>query len=306
MKLLSGAHDWAVGGTALTIGNFDGVHLGHQALLASLRKKADAKNLPLTVLIFEPQPSEFFRGGEAPPRLSSLREKLYLFKQAAVDYVCCLRFDEKMAAMPPLEFADQYLFSRLKTRYLMIGEDFHFGYQRQGDVKLLKDLTAKHQCELVIFSDFRAGDVRVSSTKIREALKLGDTAQAELLAGRPYSMCGRVVSGSGIGRLWGIPTANINLRRLSVPFTGVFLVKVQRVNGVSLQGVANMGYRPTIDGTKLVLEIHLLDFDENIYGEMLQVRFLQKLRDEIKFSSVDILKAQIHEDIAVARKLFLN
>jgi riboflavin kinase / FMN adenylyltransferase len=290
-------------GTVATIGNFDGVHLGHQALLATLQRQADKLKLPMVVLLFEPQPNEYFHGQQAPARLASLREKLNVLKLCKVDYVCCLKFNTALSLMPARSFAMHYFFSSLQVKYLLIGEDFHFGQGRKGDVQLLSEIGNKSGCLVQTFPNFSIKNDRVSSTKIRDALAHGKLAQAAEFLGRTFSLCGRVIKGEGRGKQWGIPTANLNMQRLILPLKGVFYVKVQRAKGEWLEGVANLGSRPTVDGKKNSVEIHLLDFDERLYGEMLQVFFLHKLREEVKFLSVDALIAQIHHDIAAAKQL---
>lgn len=303
MKLLHGFQQIAElgAGTVATIGNFDGVHRGHQALLATLRSQASRMQLPMLVMLFEPQPSEYFHGQEAPARLSSLREKVDMLRQCGADYVWCLKFDEYLASMSAGEFAEHFIFSLLQAKYLLIGEDFRFGHDRIGDVALLNDLGSKRGCVVQKFSDFFIDTQRVSSTKIRHALKEGMLDYAAKLLGRPYAMCGRVVHGTGRGRQWGIPTANVNMHHNVLPLKGVFCVRVKRQGKPLLTGVANIGCRPTLDGTENNLEIHLFDTDESLYGEILQVYFLHKLRDEIKFSSVDDLIVQIRKDIAEAK-----
>lgn len=306
MKLLHGLNSipFFANGTVATIGNFDGVHLGHQALLAQLRRQADRAQLPMVLLLFEPQPGEYFLGQQAPARLSSLREKLQVLKKCNVDYVYCLKFNKRLALMPADVFAQHYFFSLLQVKYLLVGEDFRFGRQRMGDISLLKGMGEKAGCVIQPFPDFSLENVRVSSTKIRDALAKGELERASVLLGRTFSLCGRVIKGDGRGKQWGIPTANLSMHRLSLPLKGVFCVQVWRERGGWVQGVANLGRRPTVDGTKNVLEIHLFDFDQNLYGEMLQVFFLHKLRDEIKFSSVDALITQIHDDVVAARTQF--
>lgn len=306
MKLLRGFHQISDLGvsTAATIGNFDGVHCGHLALLKKLRNQAERFNLPLLVMLFEPQPSEYFRGAEAPARLSSFREKLDILRQAGVDYVCCLKFNNHLASMRAFEFAERIIFSLLKAKYLLIGEDFHFGHERVGDIALLKDVGSKSGCDVDAFPDFFIDHQRVSSTRIRQALAAGDLEQAAHLLGRSYSMCGRVIRGDGRGRQWGIPTANLSLHRLTLPVKGVFAVRVFRQGKPALNGVANIGCRPTVDGSKNVLEVHLFDVNESLYGEMLQVNFLYKLRDEMKFASIDALITQIHNDVNLAKTWF--
>jgi riboflavin kinase/FMN adenylyltransferase len=291
-------------GSVATIGNFDGVHRGHQALLAMLRSQASRMQLPMVVMLFEPQPGEYFYGKEAPARLSSLREKVDMLRQCGADYVFCLKFNQDLASMSAIEFAERFIFTLIQAKYLLIGEDFRFGHDRIGDVSLLNELGSQQGCFVQKFSDFFIDTQRVSSTKIRHALKEGKLDYAAKLLGRPYSMCGRIVRGAGRGRQWGIPTANVNMHHKVLPLTGVFCVRVKRQGKPLLTGVANIGCRPTIDGTKNILEIHLFDTNESLYGEIVQVYFLHKLRDEVKFSSVDDLIAQIHNDIAAAKAYY--
>lgn len=303
MKLLRGIQQvtaFSVG-TVATIGNFDGVHRGHQALLTKLRQEATRLSLPMIVMLFEPQPGEYFQDQQSPARLSSLREKLQMLRQSGTDYVICLSFKESLASMSAVAFAEHFIFSSLCARYLLIGEDFRFGMGRTGDISLLQSLGAKTSCIVETFPDYFIDAQRVSSTKIRAALGSGDLMYANKLLGRPYSMSGRVIQGSGLGRQWGIPTANLKLCHKNLPLKGVFCVRVQREGQPWLRGVANVGCRPTIDGLKNVLEIHLFDVDESLYGAFLQVCFLHKLRDELKFSSVDRLIKQIHADILAAK-----
>ncbi|CEG60513.1 bifunctional riboflavin kinase/FAD synthetase [Legionella micdadei] len=306
MKLLRGLAEvpYFADGSVAAIGNFDGVHLGHQALLAALRAQADALQLPMVALVFEPQPAEYFRGLQAPARLTTLREKSQVLQSCGVDYLCCLKFNEAFALLSAEDFAERYFFSWLHAKYLLIGEDFRFGYKRLGDIQLLKLLGEKEGCSVETFPDFSVNHHRVSSTKIREALAQGQLEYASALLGRTFNLCGRVVKGNERGRQWGIPTANLTMHRLALPLKGVFCVKVRRASGEWLEGVANIGSRPTVDGTKNILEIHLFDFDGDLYGEMLQVFFLHKLRDEVRFSSIEALIKQIHEDIAVAKAQF--
>ncbi|KTC84127.1 bifunctional riboflavin kinase/FAD synthetase [Legionella brunensis] len=305
MKLLRGLDNISCfsQGTVATIGNFDGVHRGHQALLTKLLTHANRLQLPSVVLLFEPQPGEFFHKQQSPARLSSLREKLEVFKHYNIDYVCCLKFNKELALMAAEDFARHYFFSLLQIKYLLVGEDFRFGQQRKGDVHLIREMGKEQDCCVETFPDVALESERISSTKIREALAKGDLNRASILLGRTFTLCGRVIRGDGRGRQWGIPTANLSMHRLSLPLKGVFCVQIER-NGLWFTGVANLGSRPTVDGTKNVLEIHLFDFDENLYGEMLQVFFLHKLRDEIKFSSIDALIKQIHDDVNAAKAYF--
>lgn len=309
MKLLRGGLDSFTAlseGSVASVGNFDGVHLGHQALLKTLKAHASQRRLPLAVLLFEPQPGEFFKGLEAPARLNSLREKLDMLERCQVDMVFCLRFNQHLASMPARTFAEKYIFSLLKARFLLIGQDFRFGKGRLGDIHLLQELAKARNCQVEAFADFLM-DERVSSTSIRNALKQGNLDRAQLLLGRPYGICGRVVTGDGRGSVWGVPTANIALHRKNIPMSGVFCVEV-KVPGQTklLPGVANLGRRPTVGGTKNILEIHIFDYNNQLYGSMLQVNFLRKLRDEVKFNSLSDLIDQIHRDVATAKQLLLS
>ncbi|KTD31147.1 riboflavin biosynthesis protein RibF (riboflavin kinase/FMN adenylyltransferase) [Legionella moravica] len=306
MKLLRGVQHFAEieKGVVATIGNFDGIHLGHQNLIKTLRDRANSMKLPLVLILFEPQPREYFQKEAAPARLSSLREKLEMLRSCRVDYVYCIKFDRGLAETTAVDFATQNLFRALKVKYLLVGEDFRFGKNRTGDVQLLKTLGTSFSCQVDTCPDFFIENEKVSSTKIRNALQHGDLKLAARFLGRTYSLCGRVIRGDGRGRQWGIPTANLNLNRLALPLVGVYVVHV-RIGSRYVEGVANIGKRPTVDGTKNILEIHLLNFNDSIYGELVQVFFLHRLRDELKFTSVDALITQIHNDIAAA-KAFLN
>lgn len=291
-------------GCVATIGNFDGVHRGHQRLLTLLRERASQMQLPMVVLLFEPQPCEYFNPEQAPARLYRLREKLQALRQCGVDHVYCLKFDKKLANMAPADFAEHIIFAQLNAKFLLLGADFRFGRERSGDLAFLSELAHKKGCIVETCPDFCTDETRVSSTQIRHELYLGELDRAKALLGRQYSLCGRVMYGQGMGRKWGVPTANVSIHRDTLPLRGVFCVRVKRQGKPLLAGVANIGSRPTIDGSKNVLEVHLFDFDESLYGEMLQVFFLHKLRDEIKFISVDALIAQIHLDVAAARNIY--
>lgn len=291
-------------GCVATIGNFDGVHLGHQRLITQLKTKAKEFDVPCVVILFEPQPLEYFAAEKAPARLSSLREKLFLMKQLGIDAVWCLTFNEAFSRLSADAFCQRVLFDRLKIRYLSVGEDFRFGQGRFGDFQLLKTHCAVEDCHLeamptVIYGTKR----RISSTWVREALSCGDLNQAKALLGRDFSLIGRVSHGDKRARDWGIPTANVLLKRLSVPIKGVYCVCVN-FGGKVYDGVANVGTRPTIDGMTSLLEVHIFDFERDIYGELIEVKFVNKLRDEKKFASIEQLKQQILRDAEVAKQYF--
>ncbi len=295
-------------GCVATIGNFDGVHLGHQAVLAQLSEQADELGLPLVVITFEPYPQEFFASKEASlPRLTRLREKLQVLRRYGVDRLLLLHFDRTMAQMSAEEFIEQLLVVGLEVRYLVVGDDFCFGHQRQGEITMLRAAGEKHGFQVVEMHTFEVAGQRVSSTRVREALAAGDLNQAAQLLGRSYRISGRVVYGDQRGRTIGFPTANIHLHRRVTPLRGVYAVEMFGLSGgaeLSVKGVANIGHRPTVDGTRCQLEVHLFDFDREIYGEYVQVEFIARLRDEKRFDSFDELKGQIEHDVAAAHALF--
>ena len=304
MQLIRGIHNLRPEhrGCVATIGNFDGVHLGHQAVLGQLAEKADELCLPLAVVTFEPQPQEYFQPDAAPPRLTRLREKVQALRRYAVDRLLVLRFDAAFAAQEPQAFIDRVLVEGLGMRYLVIGDDFRFGRRRAGDFDMLVDAGREHGFEVVNMHTFSLDSARVSSTRVREALGAGDLNAAEKLLGRPYRMSGRVAHGDKLGRTIGFPTANIHLHRRATPLRGVFAVELYGVHGEPLPGVANLGTRPTAGGLRTLLEVHLFDFEADIYGAHVHVEFLHKLRDERRFDSLDALKAQIRLDAAQARE----
>jgi riboflavin kinase / FMN adenylyltransferase len=291
-------------GCVATIGNFDGVHLGHQAVLGQLAEKADELNLPLTVVTFEPQPQEVFCPEQAPPRLTRFREKVQALRRYAVDRVLVLRFNKGFSQQSPDAFIHNLLVNGLGVKYLVIGDDFRFGKDRAGDFAMLQAAGRQHGFEVVNMHTFLLDGERVSSTRVRAALGAGDLNAAEKLLGRIYRMSGRVAHGDKKGRTIGFPTANIHLHRINTPLRGVFAVELFGIAGEPLPGVANLGTRPTVGGMKTLLEVHLFDFDGDIYGRHVHVDFLHKLRDERRFDSFDALKAQILLDAEQARVFF--
>ena len=306
MRLIRGLHNLREHhcGSALTIGNFDGLHRGHQAVLRQLRRRADEQGLVTTVMTFEPTAQEYFSPASAPARLQRLRDKLALLCTLDVDQVVCLRFNQHLADLAADEFVERILVQGLEVRYLVVGDDFRFGKGREGDFDFLQAAGHRAGFEVVSTRTFLHGDDRVSSTRIRELLAEGDLATATRLLGRPYRICGRVSPGQQRGRTIGFHTANIHLHRLVSPVRGVFAVEVFGLDDQPVPGVANVGTRPTVDGSYFVLEVHLFDFDRDIYGLHLDVEFCEKLRDERKFESFDALRAQIETDAAQARRYF--
>ncbi len=306
MELIRGHHNLHPShrGCVATIGNFDGVHLGHQLVLGQLAIKAAEMGLPSQIIIFEPLPREFFAGGRAPARLTRLREKLQALQRFSVDRVLCLRFDRRLAAMPAQAFIDRILVEGLGARYLVVGDDFRFGRERQGDFAMLQRAGEQRGFTVVNMPTFEIEGQRVSSTRIREALERGLMAEAEKFLGRPYRMSGRVVRGEQRGRLLGFPTANIRLERQVSPVQGVFAVQVYGLDREPLEGVANVGQRPTVGGLEPRLEVHLFDFQDDIYGRHVHVDFLRKLREEMRFDSLEHLSRQIQRDTESARQFF--
>lgn len=288
-------------GCVATIGNFDGVHLGHQAVIGELAEEGKDLGLPTLVMTFEPQPMEVFRPDESPARLTRLREKLRALSRFAVDRVLCVQFNKRFASLSAEEFVKQVIVDGLDVKHLVVGDDFRYGKDRLGDLRSLKVAGDKYGFKVASMRTFSIENRRVSSTRIRDALARGNLGEAEKLLGRPYRMCGRVAHGDKIGRTLGIPTANIHLHRNVSPVQGIYVVEVHGIDSQPLPGVASVGTRPTVGGTRALLEIYLLDFDEDIYGRHLNVDFLHKIRDEKKFDSLEILKEKILEDIKNAR-----
>ncbi|QSP96119.1 bifunctional riboflavin kinase/FAD synthetase [Marinobacter salinisoli] len=288
------------GGCVATIGNFDGVHIGHQTILQQVKDKAASLGLPSVVMVFEPQPREFFQGDQAPPRLMSFRQKFEALTDAGVDYVLCLNFNGRFRRLTSQAFIDEVLVDGLAVRHLVVGDDFRFGCDRTGDFMLLRE-TGRHKNFTV--ENTRTVTLegeRVSSTRIRECLNVNRLEEAETLLGHPYRIRGKVVYGRQLGREIGAPTANIRLKRIA-PLQGVYVVSATLDDGSVYDGVANIGLRPTVDGKQPALEVHLFDFTGTLYGRQIEVVFRHGLREEIRFESVDALKQQIARDFEAGR-----
>jgi len=291
--------------TVLTIGNFDGVHQGHRALLARLKDTATQANLLPAVLTFEPHPREFFAPESAPARLSTLREKLELMADEGVELAYVGRFNAQFAALSAEDFIDRILIDTLRVKHLIVGDDFNFGADRRGNFALLRESGKRHGFEVAAVGSVIVADERVSSSGVRSALAEGRLEHAAALLGRPYSIDGRVVHGKKIGRQLGFATANIRIKHAKPALTGVFAVEVGGLPGGPHQGVANLGVRPSVNELlHPLLEVHLFDFSDDIYGRHLNVRFLHKLRSEARFPNLEALKAQIALDIVSARNYF--
>jgi riboflavin kinase/FMN adenylyltransferase len=292
-------------GCVATIGSFDGVHLGHQLILRQLIQIAREQNLPAVVIVFEPQPQEFFAGDKAPARLMRMREKLEALWAVGIDKVLCLHFNQELRSLSADRFIDRVLVDGVAVKHLVVGDDFRFGCDRKGDFALLQRRGEELGFAVTDTHTLEIDGKRVSSTRIRHLLEAGNFVEAEKLLGKPYGIYGRVVYGKQLGRQLGVPTANVDLRRYRSPLHGVFAVTAVFKDGTQVQGVANVGVRPTVNGLKKpLLEVHLFNFSRDIYGAVIDVVFHHKLRDEQKFGSLDELKSQLQTDINQAKAFF--
>jgi len=295
----------------LTIGNFDGLHLGHQKMLEQLRSEAERLDTHRCLMTFEPLPREFFsRGKTTTARLMNRGEKirtLAAFEPTIrPEFLLFLNFDQSLASMSATSFIEEILVDKLKIRSVIIGDDFRFGCDRQGDYKLLQEFGEKHQFSVSSISSHCLENQRVSSSLIRDALADNQLSLADTMLGRPYTICGHVNHGDKRGRTIGFPTANIHIRRAETPLKGVYSVTMHSQKHGDVAGVANLGRRPTVSGERVQLEVHLFDFDASLYGEQICVSFQHKIRDEKKFESFDDLKNQIKLDCEQARQLLTN
>lgn len=302
MQLVRGIHNIKDSdhGCVLTIGNFDGVHLGHRRVIAALVEKAAELNCIPAVMVFEPQPQELFAPESAPARLTRLRDKYSLLEQLGVKRLICVSFNKQFASLTAEHFVEHLLVEKLGIQHLIIGDDFRFGKNRQGDFGMLCNAGDKFDFGVSDTKSFKLADCRISSTAIRTALEQNDLHEAERMLGRPYSIIGRVFHGDKRGRTLGFPTANIKLKRRVSPVCGVYVVGVN-VLGKRYYGVANIGSRPTVAGIRQQLEVHVFDFDHNVYGEIMEVVLLKKLREEMKFDSLENLTRQIDIDSQQAK-----
>lgn len=306
MELIRGIHNLRDRhrACAATIGNFDGVHRGHLAVLQRLQAAAGERGMPAVVVTFEPHPREYFAAdAAAPARITGLRDKLLALEQAGVERVLCLKFGQRLAVMEAEEFVREVLVARLGVRFLLVGDDFRFGRGRRGDYALLERAAANHGFDLTRTPTVAMNNGRVSSTAVREALEAGNLELAAQLLGRTYRISGRVVRGDRLGRRLGWPTANIPLHRRRPPIEGIFTVRVRGLDGTPV-GVASVGDRPSVDGRQIVLEVHLLEFKGDLYGRHIEVEFLRRLRGQLRFGSLAALSEQIARDVEEARAYF--
>ncbi len=304
MQLIRDSNTHKLKACVVTIGSFDGLHLGHQHLLQQTKELADKLAVPAVALTFEPQPQEYFKQAKAPARLSRLREKLSAMQRyTAIDYLLVMRFSKELASLSPQQFVTKILIQQLAISGMVIGEDFCFGHQRSGNIQLLQQIGSEqgflvHQAKPLLLNDRR-----ISSTAVRLLLATGELDAAKAMLGRPYSMTGKVVQGEQRGRQLGFPTANILLKRKVSPLAGVYLVRVLGFDKQVLWGVANIGTRPTVDGSRSLLEVFIFNFNHELYDLHLEVEFICKLRAEKKFGSLPELQAQISKDAELGLSL---
>lgn len=293
-------------GAVVTIGNFDGVHIGHEHLIAQTIESAKSLNAPSLLITFEPHPFEFFNQNSQKglARLTRFREKMIALGALGIEHILILPFNANLAQLSPKDFVNLIIVKALKAKAIWIGDDFRFGKKREGDIPLLTSLGNANHFSVNALSPVLLDGIRVSSTRVRQALADGDHTLAHRLLGRPYSMLGRIVRGDQLGRQWGFPTANIKLHRSVTPVHGIYTVFVEGLMANPLPGVANVGSRPTVDGTRTLLEVHLLDFDQDIYGREVSVVFCEKMRDEVRYANIALLKQQIAKDVLLARDYF--
>ena len=293
-------------GCVATIGKFDGVHLGHQVILQQLKEKAAQCNLPAVVILIEPHPEEFFSNKlvDSPARLSTFDEKIGLLESFGIGYVYRMRFDRELSELSPQIYITNILVDGLGINDFIVGKDFRFGHRREGDFKLLKDYGSRYHFEISEAKTYQHEGRRVSSTYVRELIAASDFEKARELLGRKFSMKGIVLHGKKLGAQLGFPTCNIDPQRQNLPLKGVFAAEV-RFKEAAYSSVVNIGYRPTVDSdSKALLEVHILDFDQQIYDEELEITFVQKVRDEKKFDGLEALKLQIKSDVEETRLIF--
>lgn len=310
MQLIRGLHNLGAyhaqfaKGCVLTIGNFDGVHLGHQQVLNALHDKAQTLGLPSVVMVFEPLPIEFFAPEKAPVRLMNLREKLQAFDRTEIDFVVCVRFNAAFANLPAGEFVNRILLEGFNIKHLIVGDDFHFGKARGGDFAFLQTMGNTSGFSVSKMPTHAFDHERVSSTRVRAELAKADLQAVETLMGRPFSFNGRVIHGQKLGRTIGFPTLNLNPKRIAMPAQGVFAVEVLGIADTPWPAVANLGLRPTVDGVRPSIEVHLFDWSQELYGRHIDVILRAFIRPEMKFNGLEQLKNQIAEDAQQARTFF--
>ena len=305
MELIRGTHNIRPEhhGCVATIGNYDGVHLGHTEIFKRLKRRGEKLGVASVVITFEPHPEEFFLHDECPARLSRLREKFRLIAERGIDRLLLLKFNRQLSSLTPERFVRNYLVDKLGIKALIIGDDFRFGRKREGNYNTLTTLGKAYDFEVEQTPPFLFVGKRISSTYVRALLRHGYLTEAERMLGHPYRMEGRVVHGHRRGREWGFPTANLDLHRIESPVSGIFAVKVHGLEDGALYGVAYAGSRPVIDDPRYVLEVHIFNYDADCYGKRINVQFVHKIREDIAFDSFDEMVEQIARDCDAARDI---
>lgn len=289
-------------GCVITIGAYDGIHLGHQSVFEQLKEESKRLKCPAVAMSFEPTPGEFLARNDPPARLSRFREKYRAMAALGIDALFCPRFDDAMRRMSPESFVNELLVSTLSVRHVIVGDDFKFATQGSGNVDYLREAGSRLGFDVTEVGAIQQNSERVSSTAIRSALAAGNMRKARNMLGRDYSMSGHIVYGNQLGRTLGYPTANIPVMRLKSPVQGIFAVRVRGLGDELLDGVASVGTRPTVTGAgKTILEVFIFDFDRDIYGKSIEVQFISRLRDELKFPDLESMTAQIRRDVEDAR-----
>lgn len=306
MKLIRGLHNLTsqLPSSAITIGNFDGVHRGHQLVIQQLKQVAEKFSLPTVVIIFEPQPIEYFAPDRAPKRLSRFREKISFLRTQAIDYLVCLKFGHHLANQSAAEFVEQLLVNKLNARHIVVGDDFCFGKNRQGNFQYLSEQGPQHGFTVDRTQTLMHDGERISSTRLRQCITDSNFELARKLLGRHYSLSGRVAHGQKLGRQLGYPTINLKMGDNTMIVKGIFAVQVKGIDNQTLPGVASIGTRPTVNGVDTILEVYILNFERDVYGYSVEVEFLHKIRDEEKFDSLEDLTKQMHNDTQQAIAFF--
>lgn len=290
-----------IGATVVTIGSYDGIHCGHQRIIKELVEQAQEQQLSSVVISFDPYPKEFFQG-QRVPRLMSWREKFLALQALNVDYFLTIKFDHQFSQMLAEDFVSEVLVNKLKAQKIIVGDDFRFGHRRQGDYKLLAQMGAQLGFSVEHAPTYEYLNERISSTRVRYTLQAGNMEVARDLLGHYYYLMGKVIHGDKLGRELGFPTANIDLHRRLVPLHGIYVVRVSGIDACSYYGVANIGNRPAVQGTRVLLEVYIFEFNQQIYGQTIKVEFLHKLRDEENYASLELLKQAIAQDVKMAKE----
>lgn len=305
MKVHFGFEAWpASNRTVATVGNFDGVHVGHQAIIRRVVSLASELSVPSVAVTFDPVPKKILQPQTAPPLIETLEQRLQHLEGLGLDHTIVVRFDQNFASNSPEEFVTRYLVGILRVRGVVVGQNFSFGHEKRGNLELLKQLGVQHDFVTEGIPEVKIRNQRVSSTLIRELIKAGRMEDVRVYMGRPFALQGKIVPGEKLGGTIGIPTANLNVENEILPATGVYVSRALLADGKDVPAVTNVGYRPTVGGKTLTVEAHLLGYSGNLYGEKIQLQFFQKLREEMHFKNLDELKSKIHSDIRQAETYF--